>query len=289
MFASLTQLSDLLESYGGHELAAGFTILEENIPAFREAVCQLARNYYHKSGLRTLLRVDCAVPAELLTMANVEALSSMEPCGAGCPRPVFLLEHLQIEHLTPVGGGRHLRLRLHQGRIWLNAICFSATAESLDISEGELVDLACTLQINEFRGNRSVQVNLLDVRPSCPCPCPDDESPYHRLADRTLEPEEVAELMPERQALGDVWRYLSACGPRFQVEPVCLCRKIVRGTGRPLGLSQLLTCLDIFQEGGLLTLERQHKFITITLTAGAPKADLTQSDTMRYLQQLKES
>ena len=124
MFASLTQLSDLLESYGGHELAAGFTILEENIPAFREAVCQLARNYYHKSGLRTLLRVDCAVPAELLTMANVEALSSMEPCGAGCPRPVFLLEHLQIEHLTPVGGGRHLRLRLRQGRIWLNAICF---------------------------------------------------------------------------------------------------------------------------------------------------------------------
>ena len=289
LFASLTQLSDLLESYGGHELAAGFTILEENIPAFREAVCQLARNYYHKSGLRTLLRVDCAVPAELLTMANVEALSSMEPCGAGCPRPVFLLEHLQIEHLTPVGGGRHLRLRLRQGRIWLNAICFSATAESLDISEGELVDLACTLQINEFRGNRSVQVNLLDVRPSCPCPCPDDESPYHRLADRTLAPEEVAELMPERQALGDVWRYLSACGPRFQVEPVCLCRKIVRGTGRPLGLSQLLTCLDIFQEGGLLTLERQHKFITITLTAGAPKADLTQSDTMRYLQQLKES
>ena len=289
LFASLTQLSDLLESYGGHELAAGFTILEENIPAFREAVCQLARNYYHKSGLRTLLRVDCAVPAELLTMANVEALSSMEPCGAGCPRPVFLLEHLQIEHLTPVGGGRHLRLRLRQGRIWLNAICFSATAESLDISEGELVDLACTLQINEFRGNRSVQVNLLDVRPSCPCPCPDDESPYHRLVDRTLAPEEVAELMPERQALGDVWRYLSACGPRFQVEPVCLCRKIVRGTGRPLGLSQLLTCLDIFQEGGLLTLERQHKFITITLTAGAPKADLTQSDTMRYLQQLKES
>ena len=60
-----------------------------------------------------------------------------------------------------------------------------------------------------------------------------------------------------------------------------------RGPG--LSLSQLLTCLDIFQEGGLLTLERQHKYITITLTAGAPKADLTQSGTMRYLQQLKES
>ena len=75
--------------------------------------------------------------------------------------------------------------------------------------------------------------------------------------------------MPERQALGDVWRYLSACGPRFQVEPVCLCRKIVRGTGRPLGLSQLLTCLDIFQEGGILNLELHPKFSTITFTAGS--------------------
>ena len=53
-------------------------------------------------------------------------------------------------------------------------------------------------------------------------------------------------------------------------------------------MSQLLTCLDIFREGGLLTLEKQHKFLTITLTAGAQKADLTQSGTMQYLQQLKE-
>lgn len=289
LFASLTQLSDLLESYGGHELAAGFTISKEKIPAFREEVCQLARSFYHQADLRTVLQVDCAVSPELLSLANVEGLSALEPCGAGCPRPVFLLERLQIERLTPVGGGRHLRLRLRQGRFGVNAICFSATAESLDISQGELVDLACTLQINEFRGVRSVQVNLLDVRPSCPCPCPDDMAPYRRLADRALRAEEAAELLPGRPVLGDIWRYLAACGPRLQADPVCLCRKIVRHTGRPLSLSQLLTCLDIFQEGGLLTLERQHKYITITLTAGAPKADLTQSGTMRYLQQLKES
>ena len=109
------------------------------------------------------------------------------------------------------------------------------------------------------------------------------------LPDRALRAEEAAELLPGRPVLGDIWRYLAACGPRLQADPVCLCRKIVRHTGRPLSLSQLLTCLDIFQEGGLLTLERQHKYITITLTAGAPKADLTQSGTMRYLQQLKES
>src|SRR5699024_7540761 len=103
------------------------------------------------------------------------------------------LEQLQIERMTPVGGGRHLRLRLRRGHSSLNAICFSATAQSLAISEGELVDLACTLQINEFRGVRSVQISVLDVRPSCPCPCPDDPSPYRHLIDRTLTAAEAAE------------------------------------------------------------------------------------------------
>lgn len=288
LFASLTQLSDLLENYGGHELAAGFTISRENISSFRQAICRLAQDFYRHTGLRTALTVDCAVPPELLTTSNVEALSALEPCGAGCPRPVFMLEQLQIERMTPVGGGRHLRLRLRRGHSSLNAICFSATAQSLAISEGDLVDLACTLQINEFRGVRSVQISVLDVRPSCPCPCPDDPSPYRHLIDRTLTAAEAAELLPGRPVLGDIWRYLAAHGPVLQAEPVCLCRKIVRRTGRPLGLSQLLTCLDIFREGGLLTLEKQHKFLTITLTAGAQKADLTQSGTMQYLQQLKE-
>lgn len=49
----------------------------------------MARSFYHQADLRTVLQVDCAVPPELLSLANVEGLSALEPCGAGCPRPVF--------------------------------------------------------------------------------------------------------------------------------------------------------------------------------------------------------
>ena len=70
---------------------------------------------------------------------------------------------------------------------------------------------------------------------------------------------------------------------------MCLCRKIVRWSGAPLSLGRMLTCLDIFSDVGLLKTHRLHNTITIQLTQGAEKADLTQSRTMQLLTQMKES
>ena len=70
---------------------------------------------------------------------------------------------------------------------------------------------------------------------------------------------------------------------------MCLCRKIVRWSGVPLSLGRMLTCLDIFADVGLLKTRRLHNTITIHLTPGAEKADLTQSRTMQLLLQTKES
>lgn len=288
LFATLQEFSDLLETYGGHELAAGFTITTTHIDEFRRRVCGRAREYYQDATPRTMLDIDCVISPELLTFQNVAGLELLEPCGPGCPKPVFLLERLTIERLIPVGNGRHLRLRLRGGSHTINAICFCATAQSLSVREGDVVDLACTLQINEFRGSRSVQVNLMDIRPSCNCPCNTDPAPYRRLRKGELAPAEAASLLPTRQTLGDVWRYL-ATSPRgfLRDEPICLCRKIVRHTGRPLSLSQMLTCLDIFREAGLLTTEREHNQLSISIVPVSGKADLTQCDTMRLLLRLK--
>ena len=287
LFGALTELSDMLETYGGHELAAGFTILQPRIDAFREEICRMARDYYDGTGPRTVLDVDCVITPELLTVANVEDLQRLEPCGSGCPKPVFLLERLTIDKLTPVGSGRHLRLRLHRDGYVIQAICFSTTAQALSITEGEVVDLACTIQINDFRGNRTVQVNLLDVRPSCACECCPDVTAYLHLKSNTLEPAEAQVLLPTRQMLGDIWKYLVHCGGTCSTDPVCLCRKIVRHTGRPLSLSQLLTCLDIFQEARLLTVTRQHQCLSVVLTSRPGKADLNRCGTMQRLQQQK--
>ena len=70
---------------------------------------------------------------------------------------------------------------------------------------------------------------------------------------------------------------------------MCLCRKIVRWSGFPLELGQLLTCLDIFADVELITIQRLHKYIQIRLTQRSGKADLTQSRTMQRLMAAKES
>ena len=290
LFSSLTALAPLLESYGGHELAAGFTITRQNIDEFRRQICQRAGTYYTGDSPRTVLDVDCAVPAEMLTLRGIDSLSILEPCGNGCPKPTLILENVTIDRITTVGGGKHTRLRLRQGRHLLNAIYFSATPESASIQPGDVVDVAFNPQINTFRGEDTVQLNILDIRPSCAAACSAELGGYAALRSGSLTPAAAAALLPDRATLALVWRYLAGCGDQTVKEsPMCLCRKIVRWSGSPLSLGQLLTCLDIFSDVGLLQAQRLHKYISIQLTPRKDKADLGASATMQILLHLKES
>ena len=289
LFSSLTTLSSLLESYGGHELAAGFTINRNNIPEFRRQVCALAASFYSDDTPRTLLDIDCAVPPELLTIPNVESLNVLEPCGSGCPKPVLMLKGATIDRIQQVGSGRHMRLRLRIGRYSMNAIYFSATAESTFVRTGDVVDIAFTPQINEFRGDRTVQLNLLDIRPSCTADCSADASGYRALLENRITAEIAQDLYPERNTLATVWRYLASAGNTIEEAPLCLCRKIVRWSGSPLSLGQLMICLDVFRDVGLLQTQKLHKYISIHLTPSPQKADLSESQTLQRLLQVKES
>ncbi len=290
LFSALTKLEPLLESYGGHELAAGFTISRNQIARFREEIGKLARAYYDADTPRTVLEADCAIPPEMLTLHNVESLSQLEPCGSGCPKPVLVMKGLTVDRVNHVGGGRHLRLRFQSGRYTIQAIWFSTTAETASVTPGDLVDVAFAPQINAFRGERSVQMNVLDIRPACKAECSMDIAGYRALRNGGLDGRTAARLLPDRNTLGIVWRYLAAApGGLVKETPACLLRKLVRQTDTPMELGKLLTCLDIFADVELIQLQWSHKYITIRLLPTDKKADLTQSMTMRRLNAVKES
>ncbi len=290
LFNSLRELSPLLESYGGHELAAGFTIRRDKIDAFRTQVCAMAASYFADGTHLSTLDLDCAVPPEMLTIPEIEGLNILEPCGSGCPKPQLMMTGLTVERIQSVGGGRHMRLRLRRGHYSLNAIFFSADPVSAGVAVGDVVDVAFHPQINEFRGVRSVQLNVIDIRPSCAAPCPVTLRRYQALLAGTITAQDAAALLPDRQVLGDVWRYLAAVpGGSLRESPLCLCRKIVRRTEREMSLETLLTCLDIFRDVGLLDLKRIHMTLSISLTPKPGKTDLTKSQTMQTLLRGKES
>ena len=109
LFAALEACSDLLLGFGGHELAAGFTIDEANIPAFRERMNQYAAEYWVGKAPESVLEIDMELhqPGRV-TLQEVEALSALEPYGSGNPKPTLCILGARLEKITPIGGGKHL-------------------------------------------------------------------------------------------------------------------------------------------------------------------------------------
>lgn len=101
-----------------------------------------------------------------VTLQEVEELRALEPYGAGNSRPLFCLQGATLDRAQNVGQNRHLKVRLSKGSAQFDGIFFSATAEQCGCRTGCRVDAAFYLQVNEFRGNRSVQMQIVDIRPS---------------------------------------------------------------------------------------------------------------------------
>ena len=164
LFDLLSSCSHLLENFGGHALAAGFTVKEDNIPALAQALRQAVAESCHGKELPSVLEVDMAVSPQHLVVEAVESLELLAPCGTGNPRPVFLLQGAQVHTMSQVGRGRHLKLRLESRGMPLDAIFFSNQGAELGLYPGCRVDVVFYPQINDFRGGRTVQLQVIDLR-----------------------------------------------------------------------------------------------------------------------------
>ena len=132
LFSALESCSDLLDGFGGHELAAGFTIPEENIDTFRQRMNRFVKAASGGERAVSCLEVDAAIssPADM-TLEQVDHLAQLEPYGSGNPRPVFALLGATVDSVQAVGQGKHLKLRLSKGPSRFDAIFFSMPASSV--------------------------------------------------------------------------------------------------------------------------------------------------------------
>ncbi len=284
LFGALSALSHLLENYGGHELAAGFTIRKDQIDTFRIAVSAMAATYQASDTYDPALELDCVVTGELLTTANVESLDQLEPCGSGCAKATVHMIHAQVEQLSEVGGGKHLRLKLRQGSHQFSGIFFSTTIRQTGLSQGDWVDVAFTPQINEFRGHRTVQLNLVDIRPMAAS----QSDLYNRhCCGHHLSIQEAGHLLPSRADFVAVWKYLTSHSLEAPMVLQELCHKISTFSGSTLAYLRLKVCLDVFQEQGLLAVDTVGETCIISLTNNGKKVDLDKSAILNDLKQRK--
>lgn len=291
LFAALESCSDLLDGFGGHELAAGFTIREENIGAFREKMNQYVRSSYGGELPVSSLEVDAPVifPAKV-TLDEVKHLAALEPFGAGNSRPVFALLGATVDSLQAVGQGHHLKLRLSKGMTRFNGIFFSATAEEYGIRVGMRVDAAFYFQVNTFRGNTSLQMQFIDIRPSL--------SPSHHESEaislcrrcRAGDPltiQEALRLRTTREQFGTYWTVLQhhLCNGRLEGATLPILRQLAEESGGRDSFLHADLALSVFSERGLLSVTWEDNQLTLQKLPIRDKVDLSSCP---YLTRLQE-
>jgi len=168
LYEALSECTGYLETFGGHQHAAGLTLSKSQIDPFKDAFEEAARNRLSDEDLTPTLHVDCEVSMSQLTAELLQGLKRMAPFGCDNRRPTFLLRNALVRgNPRRVGADRaHLRFAVAQnGSSTIDAIGFRMGDRADELASGQ-VDLVFVFEENEFRGIRRPQMRLRDMRPS---------------------------------------------------------------------------------------------------------------------------
>jgi single-stranded-DNA-specific exonuclease len=165
MAAALRECGHLLVRHGGHAMAAGLSILPDNIDLLRAKLNEVARRTLKPNDLQPTLRLDAEVGLDEMSFETLYQLDKLKPHGQGNPAAQFSAR--SVSHARPlqrIGADKqHVKMKVTDGPVTHEAVWWNAGNKLLPVGK---FDLAFTPQINEFNGSRCVQLKVLDWRPA---------------------------------------------------------------------------------------------------------------------------
>lgn len=280
VFDALTSVSDLLEKFGGHSGAGGFSLAEENIPEFDRRLQEFAAELSEKGiSLSPEISVCGTAAAAELTVENTEGLNVLEPFGEGNPRPVFLLSDCVIADIVPLSGGAHTKLVLSYCGASLTGLMFGVKTSGLPYKKGSEVNIIASAEINEYMGRRSVNLKIADIRRKGlnQSKLIAAENAYYafKRGEKT-DPRLIPLITPERADLAAVYKALG----RDRLSPFGLFERV----GTDINYCKFLICLDVFSQAGLIDFDTGAERVSVI--PDAPKADTEKTPVMISLRRL---
>ncbi len=282
LVGGISACEDLLVTYGGHAQAAGLTVTRDNLEAFTRRINDLARRAFGGVIPIPCLQVDARVQFSDLTLRAAEELFLLEPCGVGNPAPRFVLQNAHIREVTALSGGKHTRLTVcdARGEISRQALLFGTPTEAFPLRTGDCADLVFGMDINEFGGQRTVQLMVEDIRPAEGCTTAlERQYTAYRLcksgaAPLTEDAHAPCDMVPDRDACKAVYLVLRTLTDNGR-HPASV-SPLVLSVRAEEGLCRTCLILDILQEAGLIgRRERGPLFSDISLAAVQGKTDLS--------------
>lgn len=159
------EAGELFHNVGGHMLAGGFSLPKKNREELERRIRENAHKYIDLSNFYGHLELEGEIYSEELNFETTTKLSKFEPFGNGNPAPTLLLKKIQIPIVESMGKNKeHLRFPVQLGKQKFNAIAFRF-AEHIDkILPDQNYDLAFTLEVNEWQGNKKLQLRVVDLK-----------------------------------------------------------------------------------------------------------------------------
>jgi single-stranded-DNA-specific exonuclease len=169
LHAALAECGEFLLAHGGHAAAAGLKIEEHQLDGFRGAFCEVAATQISAAEREAELFIDVEAPFSAFTLEAAQQIERMAPFGQGNSRPLLCTTGVTLQGPPkPLGSsGRHLAMTLSQHGVTFRAVAFGGSdwGDELAAIDGPL-DVAFRPVINDFRGRRSVELHLVDWRPT---------------------------------------------------------------------------------------------------------------------------
>ena len=207
----IASCEDILLRFGGHAMAAGLSVREENLPELRRRLNEWAAR--ECAVLFTPpLECDLSIHLDRITVESVRRLEQLAPYGAENPTPVFVLEKAVIDGIFSVSEGKHCRLRLRQGNASIYAVWFGMPPEQLPYTMGDVVDAAVNLSVYESLRGAQLSGRILELHPAGFGNAAAEQTALVQALRRgtPLSAEQKARIAPERSDIITVYRELQA-------------------------------------------------------------------------------
>ena len=261
----ISSCADILLRFGGHAMAAGLSVREENLPELRRRLNEWAAR--ECPVLRTPpLECDLSIRLDRVTVESVAALEKLAPYGAENPTPVFLLEKAVVEGIYPVSEGKHSRVRLRQGNTSLYAVWFGTRPEQVPYAMGDVVDAALNLSVYASARGPQLSGRIIELHPAGFGNAAAEQSALVQALRRgtPLTDEQKTLIAPARSDIIAVYREIQTC--RWHAEDLqpLFAKLGAEQTGKTL------VALTALEQVGLIAPVEQNgaKFWQLVPTAG---------------------
>lgn len=276
IYDAIESVSDCLDHFGGHTLAAGLGLKSSRIFELR---CRLNEYAANKEMPFALQKIDCKLLPGSISLDLLSSLAYLEPFGAGNPQPCFGLFGVRIDDISSVSDGKHIRMMVSKNGTRTGVVYFGMPEILFPYEKGDVVDLAVNLDKNTYNGDERVSVIVRGMRPSLT----DEEKVLASISlfdkfkrNEKLTREEALRLLPDRELEVSVFK----CLKNKPLPDKCCEMLCVRLGDDGEKLAKITAVVEIMLEMGILETEFGGK---VFVPDNPPKVNLEDSEILKKI------